>query len=334
MPDQTVLKYGEQPGLRFACVLDGRGGCRELDWPGVEGWKPEDGVLWVHLERDSPDARAWLMERSGIEPLTAEALLAEETRPRVEDYDGAMFVVLRGVNRSREGEPLELVPIHLWVERNRVISLRDRDHFLLALRDIREALVNGKGPRRTGALFARITEKLVKYLEPVIDEFEERADTLDETLLHSPTHQCRVELSDLRRQAILLRRFLAPQREALFRLQVEDSDWLSKRDKIRLRETTDKVLRHLENLDAIRDRSTILHEDLAAQTAEEQARASNRLTTIAALLLPPSLVAGLLGANVEGIPWKDHPWAFGILCLIVAVLFPVQIWLMKKFKWM
>ena len=58
MPDQTVLKYGEQPGLRFACVLDGRGGCRELDWPGVEAWKPEDGVLWVHLERDSPDARS------------------------------------------------------------------------------------------------------------------------------------------------------------------------------------------------------------------------------------------------------------------------------------
>ena len=44
MPDQTVLKYGEQPGLRFACVLDGRGGCRELDWPGVEAWKALHGL--------------------------------------------------------------------------------------------------------------------------------------------------------------------------------------------------------------------------------------------------------------------------------------------------
>lgn len=334
LKDQSTLKYGEQPGLRFACVLDGKGGCRELDWPGVEAWRPEDGVLWVHLERDSADAQQWLRHRSGIDPLTAEALVAEETRPRVEDFDGNMLVVLRGVNRTREGEPLELVPIHLWVERDRVISLRDRDHYLLALRDIREALVNGKGPRRTGALFARIAEKLVKYLEPVIDEFEDRADHMDETLLQHPTEQCRGELSDLRRQAILLRRYLAPQREALFRLQVEDSDWLSKRDKIRLREVTDKVLRHLEGLDAIRDRSTILHEDLAAQIAEEQARASNRLTTIAALLLPPSLLAGLLGANVEGIPFKDHPYAFPIVCLVVLALFPLQIWLMKKFKWM
>jgi len=334
MQDRPDLKYGEQPGLRFACVLDGQGGCRDLGWPGVEAWRSGDGILWVHLERDAPDAQDWLRNRAGLDPLTAEALLAEETRPRVEDYDSAMLVVLRGVNRSREGEPLELVPLHLWAERDRIISLRDRDHYLLALRDIREALVNGKGPRRTGALFARIAEKLVKYLEPVIDEFEDRADLLDETLLQKATEECRGELSDLRRHAILLRRYLAPQREALFRLQVEDADWLTKRDKIRLRETTDKVLRHLENLDAIRDRSTILHEDLAAQTAEEHARASNRLTTIAALLLPPSLLAGLLGANVEGIPFKDDPWAFGALCLTVLALFPIQIWVLKKIKWM
>jgi zinc transporter len=333
MNDRPELKYGEQPGLRFACVLDGRGGCNDLDWPGVDAWKPGEGVLWIHLERDDPQAQAWLRHRSGIDPLTVEALLAEETRPRVEDFDESMLVVLRGVNRSRAGELLELVPIHLWVEANRVISLRDKDHYLLALRDIREALFNGKGPRRTGALFARIAEKLVKYLEPVIDEFEDRADNLDETLLLHPTHQCRAELSDLRRHAILLRRYLAPQREALFRLQVEDAPWMSKRDKIRLRETTDKVLRHLENLDAIRDRSTILHEDLAAQIAEEHARASNRLTTIAAVLLPPTLFTGLLGSNVDGIPWHDHPYAFAVVVVAVLLLFPFEIWLLKKMKW-
>ncbi|MCC6468086.1 MAG: zinc transporter ZntB [Alphaproteobacteria bacterium] len=334
MNDQAALKYGEQPGLRFAVVLDGHGGCREMDWPGVDAWKPADGVLWIHLERDDPQAQAWLRYRSGIDPLTVEALLAEETRPRVEDFDESMLVVLRGVNRSRAGELLELVPIHLWIEHSRIISLRDKNHYMLALRDIREALFNGKGPRRTGALFTRIAEKLVKYLEPVINEFEDRADHLDETLLQHPTDQCRAELSDLRRHAILLRRYLAPQREALFRLQVEDAPWLSKRDKIRLRETTDKVLRHLENLDAIRDRSTILHEDLASQIAEEQARASNRLTTVAAVLLPPTLFTGLLGSNVEGIPYKDHPWAFAIACLIVLAMFALEIWLLRKMKWL
>ncbi len=334
MNDRPELQYGQQPGLRFACVLDGHGGCRDLDWPGVDAWKPGDGVLWIHLERDDPQAQAWLRYRSGLDTLTVEALIAEETRPRVEDFDEAMLAVLRGVNRAQPGAPLELVPIHLWADAHRIISLRDKAHYLLALRDIREALDRGKGPRRAGALFARIAEKLVKYMEPVIDEFEERADRLDETLLQHPSHECRAELSDLRRHAILLRRYLAPQREALFRLQVEDAPWLSKRDKIRLRETTDKVLRHLENLDAIRDRSTILHEDLAAQIAEEHARASNRLTTIAALLLPPTLFTGMLGSNVDGIPWHDHPYAFAAVVAIVLLMFPLEIWLLRRMKWL
>jgi zinc transporter len=337
MGESAALKYGEQPGLRFACLLDGAGGARDLDWADVEAWKPEDGVLWVHLERDHPEAQAWLRARSSIDRFAVEALLAEESRPRIEDYGGdGVLAILRGVNRASTDEALDLVPIHLWVDNQRVISLRDKDHYLMALRDIREALTKGKGPTRAGALFARIAEKLVKNLEPVIDELEGKADALDEALLEKPTQQCRLQLSDMRRQAINLRRYLAPQREALFRVQDEDAAWLNKRDKIRLRETTDKVLRHLENLDSIRDRATILHEDLAAQTAEEHARASNRLTLVAALLLPPGLIAGVLGANVGGIPGQgdDNPWAFVIVCAVVLAAFPIEIWVLKKLKWL
>jgi zinc transporter len=334
MADKAELKYGGQPGLRFACLLDGAGGCRDLGWAEVEAWRPEDGVLWVHLERDHPRAQAWLRARSSIDRFAIEALLADETRPRVDDYDGAVLVTLRGVNRHEANELLDLVPLRLWVNDRRIVTLRDQDHYLMALRDIREALMAGKGPARVGALFARIVEKLVKNLEPVIEELEAAADRLDESLLGRPTAQCRAELGELRRQAINLRRYLSPQREALFRLQAEDATWLSKRDKIRLRETTDKVLRHLENLDAIRDRTTLLHEDLAAQTAEEHARSSNRLTLVAALLLPPSLVAGLLGANVGGIPGNDNPWAFVLVVGVVLVLFPLELMFLRWLKWL
>lgn len=72
------LPAGVEPGLRFAVVLDGKGGCVELDWQGVAAWKPEQGFLWVHLERDAPEAQAWVMGPSGIDPLIAEALIAED----------------------------------------------------------------------------------------------------------------------------------------------------------------------------------------------------------------------------------------------------------------
>src|SRR5690606_18461731 len=99
----------------------------------------------------------------------------------------------------------------------------------------------------------------------------------------------RSALGDLRRNAIGLRRYLAPQREALYRLQVEEVVWLSRGDRVGLREITDRTVRFVESLDVIRDRATLLHEDLTAQISERISQTSNRLTALAAVLLPPSL---------------------------------------------
>jgi zinc transporter len=328
------LKYGEQPGLRFACVLDGRGGCYDLGWDQIAEWRPEQGPLWLHLERDEPHAQQWVVTRSGIDPIAAEALVAEDTRPRVEDYDDALLTVLRGVNRAESDKTLDLVPVHVWADAHRVISLRDADHYLMALRRIREALVAGKGPRTTGELFAQIADKVVQGLESAIDDLEEEADRLDDEVLKPDGLDCRPSLSELRRQAINLRRYLAPQREALYRLQVDDAPWLGKRDKVRLREVTDRVLRYVESLDSVRDRATILHDDMRAQIAEKHALTATRLTLVAAVLLPPSLVAGLLGANVGGIPGSDDPWAFALVVLIVILIFPLEIWVLRRLKWL
>jgi zinc transporter len=331
--EKRALEYGAQPGLRFACVLDGKGGCRELDWSELKRWSVGWGTLWVHLERDDPAAQRWLREESGIDPVTCEALLAEESRPRVEDMDDALLVVLRGVNRTPQGEALELVPIHLWIDAYRVISLRDKDHYLLALRDIRESFAARKGPTGPGDLFVRIAEKVVKYMEPVLDEMEEQADHLDATLLETDSAVCRAELGELRRRAISYRRYLSPQREAMFRLQIEDASWLSKRDKVKLREVTDKLLRHVEGLDALRDRTTLLHEDLTAHVNEQIAKNSHRLTVVAAVLLPPSLVAGLLGVNVGGIPGADSPLAFIVVCVLVLAILPLEFLLLRRLGW-
>ncbi|MSO71940.1 MAG: zinc transporter ZntB [Alphaproteobacteria bacterium] len=333
--EQRGLRYGERPGLRFACVLDGRGRARDLSWDELRQWQPSLGVLWIHLERDAPEAQRWLLEESGINPVMCEALLAEESRPRVEDVEEALLAVLRGVNAGASGpDALDLVPIHLWIDANRVISLRDKDHFLLALRDIREALVIGKGPTGAGDLFVRITEKLVRDVEPVLAALDDEVDHLDDQLQELDSETARHRLGDQRRRAIHLRRYLSPQREALFRLQVEDMPWLSRRDKIHLREVTDKVLRYVESLDTTRDRTTILHEDLTALVSERISKNANRLTALAAILLPPSLIAGTLGANVGGIPGSDSPWAFAVVVGVILTILPLEIWILRRLGWL
>lgn len=334
MKNAQDIKAGLQPGLRFAALLDRNGGCTDLDWDGIARWRPEDGFLWIHLERDDPVSAAWVRDRSGIDPLAALALLADDSRPRVEDMEDDLMVVLRGVNVAESTGEAELVPIHVWAEADRLISLRDTEHQLSALRSIRLALLAGKGPRTPGGLLALIAEKVVEHLELVIDGMEDVVGDLEDACLErNADASLRSHLAQVRRQAIHLRRYLGPQRDALYRIQHDDASWLSRDAKRRMREVTDKVVRHIEDLDALRDRTTVLHEDLSTQIAEKIANTSNRFTVLTALLLPPSLLAGLLGANVGGIPGHDDPWAFWQMCLLTVGLMPILWLLLKRLKW-
>lgn len=327
------LPAGVEPGLRFALVLDGHGGCHDLTWQGVNAWRPEDGFLWVHLERDTDEAAAWIHQSSGIDPLVGEELLAEDTRPRIEPLDDALLIVLRGINRA-EVEEAELVPIHIWMDSSHAVTLRDHGHALVALRDIREALVAGRGPKSGGALLIQIADKVIRDVEPVIDEMDDTLEQLEDRLSDKGSPALRYELAEIRRNAIHLRRYLGPQREAMVQLQSEPTPLLDRTSRKRLRAVTDRVVRACEDLDAVRDRATILYQDLTAQIQESIARTSYRFTVVAAVLLPPSLVAGILGVNIGGIPGSDDPTAFYELIGILAILLVIQIIILKLLKWL
>jgi len=327
------LDAGAEPGLRFALTLDGTGCCRYFGWEGLGAFAPERGFLWVHLERDTHEAARWLQERSGIDPLMAEALLAEDSRPRVEAVGDDLLVVLRGVNLAEKLE-LELVPLHVWFDRGRLVTLRDRAHALSALRDIRLLLKAGRGPRRGGGLLVLIAEKIGRDLEPVVDAMEVEMERLEDAVLEKATEDIRRHLAAIRRKAVHLRRYLGPQREALRALRDQASALLDARDRLRLRGVIDRVSRHLEDLDAIRDRTAIVHEDLAAVISERIAKTTHRFTAIAALLLPPSLIAGILGANIGGIPGQQDPYAFLELVGVIVLVLGAQWLLLRRIRWL
>ena len=342
--EQPVMKtaaYGAEPGLRFALLLDGHGGCRSLTMAEVCALKPEDGVVWLHFEHNHPATANWVITKGNFDPLVAEALLAEDSRPRVEPVDDGLLIILRGVcaappeeEKTSDDNDIDLVPVHAWVDERRLVTLRDSGHYLTALRDIRQALEKGKGPKQTGELLALFSDKLVRDLEPVLDEMDEEVDELDEMIFHGDAGEVRQRLKLLRRRSVQLRRYLAPQRDALNRIEHDDAPWLKERDKLRFREVIDKLMRFIEYLDAIRDRTSILHDDLSTVISERIARNSNRLAALAALLLPPSVVAGLFGMNVGGIPGVHETWAFLAIVALVAVSSAVTLYVLKRINWL
>jgi len=322
----------EQQGLVAASILDGRGGGREVGWPEIEAWTPDRGVLWVHLHRGAEDANAWLRQDSGLDPLVVDALLAEETRPRTVAVGRGLLVILRGVNLNPGADPEDMVSLRMWIDAERIVSVRLRR--LMAVQDIRERLAQGSGPEAPGDFLVDIATRLVERMGPVIDDLDDRTDELEDRMLTGEGREIRHTLAGIRHQAIALRRYLAPQRDATARLQSEDQPWIDVREKARLREVTDRVVRYIEDLDSVRERAAVIQDELASRLSEQMNRTMYHLTVVASIMLPLGFLTGLLGINVGGIPGTETPWAFAAVCAILAAVVTVQVVLFRRLRWL
>jgi len=319
-------------GLIYAFILDGTGGGRQLDWQGIRSWHPEQGPIWVHLDYSVDHSRNWILKESNIDKTAAEALLNEETRPRATPINDAILLSLRGVNLNPGSDPEDMVSIRMWLSTHQVITTRKR--ILLSAADMAASLRSGNGPKTTGAFLVDFAGRITSRMETVVEEMEDRSAQLEEAVIDSGNSILRSELSAIRRETIMLRRYLAPQREAMIKLTSATVSWLADNDRMRLREVTDQLVRYIEDLDSIRDRASVTQEELVNRLSEQMNSRMYVLSLVAALFLPLGFFTGLLGINVGGIPGSDNPWAFGIFIVILLVIVTFQVIYFKKKEWM
>lgn len=322
-------------------ALDGRGAASPADPHALRADDPapapqpaqgpaRDPFIWLHMQREDPRTRPWLERESGLDSYIRAALLAADTRPRCAEHGDGVVMILRGINMMEGAEPEDMVSVRLWIDPARVIGVWLRP--LHAVGDLVGAIERGAAPVSPGDLVARLAQKLVDRMEPVVAELHDEIDDFEDALLDAKGEVERGVLADLRRRAIRLRRYIGPQREALATLAVEEMDWLSDRDRSRLREAADKTTRILEDLDAARERASVVQDQIMEMRAERMGRYTLLLSVVAAIFLPLSLIAGLLGANVGGIPGETYPWAFAIVVVGLVVIAGLEIWLFKAMK--
>jgi len=310
MNEVEVMEDGADE-LLFAYVLDGHGGGRQLTWGGVRQWRPAEGTLWLHLDRSEPRSKDWLSDESALGEVASGALLAEETRPRCVVLPDGLLIILRGVNLNPGADPEDMVSLRIWLEPARVITLRRRP--LVAVRHVQASLEAGAGPSTSGALVATLAEELIDHMGPVMQQLDDQLDAIEVEALDGTSESLRPRLADLRRQAIALRRHIAPQRDALGGLSMTPTAMLTDADRLKLREIGDRVTRYVEDLDALRERAAVTNDELSTRLAETMNRRMYVLSLVAGVFLPLGLLTGLLGVNVGGIPGTNYEWGFAIV---------------------
>ena len=318
------MKVFEGPfGFRF----DGAGGAAPLQPDAPDGDLGDAHFVWRHFPKADPRTRGWLAE-CGLSALVIDALVAEETRPRCVVHGHGAVLNLRGVNLNPGAEPDDMVSVRLWLDRTHVIGVWVRP--LNAMRDVIAAIEREEAPISVGDFVSRLAVRLADRAEPYVATLNEQIDDFEESLLDPTAPPMRAGLARLRRSSISLRRYFVPQRDALNTLSIEALGWLTDHDRMRLREAVDRVTRIGEELDEIRDRAQIVHDQIADQRAERTNHQSLVLAVVAAIFLPLSLLTGLLGVNVGGIPGATSPWAFAIVCAVLLGAGVGLFWWMRK----
>ncbi len=319
-------------GLIHAKLLDGEGGARDLSWQEVEAWQSEQGCLWLHFNFEQEEAQRWIEESSGLNDVASNGLLNQETRPRTISRGNHLLVSLRGINLNPGSEPDDMVSLRIWTDGTRILSTRRRS--LQSTEDLITDLEERRGATSAAALLVAWVDRIVERMGATVDGFEEQVANLEECVLTDPAEQLRGDISHLRRQAIVIRRYLAPQREALNRLYTEPLSWLDEMNRLRLREVNDRLIRHIEDIDAVRERAAMAREELQGRISEELNNRSYIFTVVATIFLPLGFFTGLMGINVGGMPGVDSDRGFWIVAgmcvsatLLLALLFRLRKWL-------
>lgn len=316
-------------GLIQALLLDGAGRGRPLaTWDEVGAWHPNDGVLWLNLDYSIDDVATWLRDRSQIDPLVLAALVDPDPRPRAVAHGEDLLMIVRAINLNQGAAPEDMISVRCFIEPRRIVTLRHR--VSRSLEAIGSELVTGTGPVSAGDFTVRFLERTLDLVVTRVDVLgDEIAACEDSVIDRQHGADMRGRLADHRRRAIQLRRFLAPQREALGKLATISLPWLDAMQRARMVEASDRMTRTVEELDAARDRAAVTQEELASRVGEATNQRLYFLSLVTAIFLPLGFVCALLS-----VPMQHDSWPFWLLIALFGGGVLVQLWWFRKRGWL
>lgn len=318
-------------GLVHAFRFEESGHAEELNASQLPDSIPSDGGLWVHLDANEEDARRWLDSLPDMPSTVVEALFEDETRPRATRIGDGLILTLRGVNLNPGSDPSDMVSLRIWVTQHFIVTTRRRR--LLSVQSLAALIRDGKGPGTPADILVGLADALTSRMADTIQEMEEALSDLEEAIGSSSAEDQRPELVRRRLETVRLRRFLVPQKEAMLKLGQEMLPWLEDEHRLQIKQSTNHLIRYLEELDSLRERSLLLQEEFVNLQTEKMNGRMYILSLLSAIFLPLGFLTGLFGINIAGMPGTDFQQAFWLFCICLLGMGGVLYWVLKRSRW-
>ena len=290
------------------------------------------GQIWVDIDSRS-EAEWWLLgDVFRFHPLAIEDTRSPESRIKVEEYDGYLFVVARAVRFATwTPEPYDIASYntYLFLGRSYLVTVHGEPSRAVETVAARVEAAPELMARGVDHVAYMLLDTLVDFYFPLLDEIDTFVDELEERIFEHHGKDTMERIFELKRSLLALRRHLAPMREVAATLANRPSAYLRPETQIYFRDVYDHVVRQVESVETFRDILSGAMEGYLSSVSNRMNEVIKALSVIATVVLPPTLVASIYGMNFARMPGLDHPWGFWLALLAMAVIsggFVIYMW--------
>ena len=299
------------------------------------GYRDTSQTTWINIDGlHDIDLIQQLDEHFGIHALVLEDILNTGQRPKVEVFGNYIFVVLKMIYLSPDGNDIISEQISLIVGQNYCISFQEKEGDVFG--PIRKRIEENKGRiRKMGSdyLAYALLDSVVDNYYIVLEKFGEKIEALDDALINNPGLETSREIHKLKRIMIDLRKQIWPLREVLASLQRDESKLIKKATIVYLRDIYDHIIQVMDNVDTFRDMLSGMHDVYLSSMSNKMNEIMKVLTIFAAVFIPLTFVAGIYGMNFKFMPELEWRWGyFGVLG-VMAVIGVGLLFYFKKKRW-
>jgi magnesium transporter len=291
--------------------------------------------VWIDYEGPSNADLAELAKLIALHPLTLEDAHTFRQRPKIEEYEGYMFMVVFGVDAGTEsGGPL-LREVHVIISGDYVVTIHQRPFG--ALTDLR-ARYDEQEVRSEQFLVYKILDAITSTFIPVLTRIDDDIDEIEQDVIADADAEDLQRIFSLKRDLVAMRRVVTPMRDMFIRNadRIAALPGLETDDKLYFRDLYDGLVRVSELVDSYRDLLSGTTDMYLSTVANRQGEINKQLTIIATIFLPLTFLTGFFGQNFGSlVRWMNSAWVFYVfgLGLLLASVVGFLVYFRRK-RWL
>jgi zinc transporter len=321
-------KVLDNQGLICGFILNEQAPVEHLLWDAASQAFNSKATMWLHFNLVDSRARNWIAKCDRIPEYAREMLLANVSRISLEKVENGIVGVLGDLHYEFSEDPDELGLLQVYIDDTFIIT--GRTHPLKVIDRLRRELMGGECIETPIHLLVHLLQHVTDIFSTETIFLNDKIDIIEDRILKELLQEQGGELGRLRRLLVRLRRHVSAEHNALFYVSNRMPSWCSEADLLLLQQAIERLDSVAQDLGVIQERGRLLHEEISSQLEGATNRNLYLLSMVTIVFLPLTLITGIFGMNVGGLPWVEDKFGFGWIMCNMAITAIVTLFILRR----